>query len=255
MMEEQVFGIVSETLNVGINEITINSDIKNTLNWDSLNHVNLILRTCDSFNLNFKPELLTELTSTRKIIDYLKGRGGIMEEEGVKKFEIPIDELRVSSTSKVATITNANGIEMPVELSSMGIVIGEQQKLKKVLLLRDDEGSWVFPKGHVEEGETDRDAAIRELKEETGIELHPRQCLGKVHEFGFPFERKGVYKQINVFLFKTNAFGTINTEKDFMDGQWVDLPEAGNILQHEDAKNALNKAIDALNRENDREER
>lgn len=40
----------------------------------------------------------------------------------------------------------------------------------EVLLLRDRMGYWVFPKGHVDQGESLEQAAIREVQEETGIQ-------------------------------------------------------------------------------------
>ena len=40
-----------------------------------------------------------------------------------------------------------------------------------------DAGAWSFPGGHVEAGETDSEAAIRELLEETGIAARPRRTL------------------------------------------------------------------------------
>ncbi len=42
--------------------------------------------------------------------------------------------------------------------------------LGEVLLLQDKNGAWVFPKGHLDPGETHLDAALREVEEEAGIE-------------------------------------------------------------------------------------
>ncbi len=43
--------------------------------------------------------------------------------------------------------------------------------LERVLLVQHKPGHWSFPKGHVEAGETDRQAAIREVEEETGVRI------------------------------------------------------------------------------------
>ena len=50
---------------------------------------------------------------------------------------------------------------------SCGIVVFDQDK---VLLIKHNGGHISFPKGHVEEGETEKETALREVKEETGIE-------------------------------------------------------------------------------------
>jgi len=136
---------------------------------------------------------------------------------------------------------------MKEKISSMGIIIAENQGLKKVLLL-NSEGEWVFPKGHAEKNETYIETVIREIKEETGIKLRQNQCLGEIDEFKFYFEGEKAVKVIKVFLFKINLFENINFNKEegFTDGQWFDLREGIKTLQHDDARGALKKAINVL---------
>ncbi len=56
------------------------------------------------------------------------------------------------------------------ERSAGFVVFTEQENNKRLyLLLLYPSGHWDFPKGHVEEGESDLRAALRELKEETGL--------------------------------------------------------------------------------------
>jgi diadenosine hexaphosphate hydrolase (ATP-forming) len=51
-------------------------------------------------------------------------------------------------------------------LGAGGLVFNDQDE---VLLIRDRLGYWVFPKGHLDPGETLEEAAVREVAEETGI--------------------------------------------------------------------------------------
>lgn len=54
-----------------------------------------------------------------------------------------------------------------------------------LLIRRRDEGTWIFPKGHVEGKETDKEAAIREVAEETGISgIKPSLYIGSI-EYSF----------------------------------------------------------------------
>lgn len=78
----------------------------------------------------------------------------------------------------------------PTELSATGSVSGSAAVAERgaggvvfddtgnVLLLRHASGHWVFPKGHVEAGETEIEAALREVREESGVEAscESEQC-------------------------------------------------------------------------------
>lgn len=56
------------------------------------------------------------------------------------------------------------------------LINGEMQ----VLLVEHMDNTWVFPKGHVEDGESPEDAAVREIKEESGYDSRVVQQLGEV---------------------------------------------------------------------------
>ena len=48
-------------------------------------------------------------------------------------------------------------------------------------LLRKFNGDWVLPKGKVEEGENNEEAALREVSEETGVKAETLKYLGEIH--------------------------------------------------------------------------
>ena len=59
---------------------------------------------------------------------------------------------------------------MKSEKSCGAIVLSPDNTNRKVLLIKHENGGhWAFPKGHVEEGETEVETALREIKEETGL--------------------------------------------------------------------------------------
>lgn len=130
---------------------------------------------------------------------------------------------------------------MVEKISAMAIVI---TKRKKVLLL-NSEGEWVFPKGHVEASESLVDAAIREIKEESDIDISSSECLGQVDEFKFYFDGEKAVKVIKVlaFLIDRQRPITYKEEECFIDGKWVSVSDAFEMLAHDDAKAALRKAI------------
>lgn len=134
---------------------------------------------------------------------------------------------------------------MEEKISSMAIVIAKLREERKVLLL-NSEGEWVFPKGHVEEDETYLETAIRELKEESSVTVKKEESLGQVDEFKFYFDKEDALKIIKVFAFEINELREIkyNKEECFIDGQWFDSGIAIKILKHDDARNALKKALE-----------
>ena len=136
---------------------------------------------------------------------------------------------------------------MKEKISSMSIVIGEEENKKKVLIL-NNEGEWVFPKGHVENNETYLQTAIRELNEESGVSVTEKESLGQIDEFKFYFDGVKAVKVIKVFLFKIVDCPriTINKEEGFISGKWVSLDKAITMLSHDDARESLKKGIEKL---------
>ena len=130
------------------------------------------------------------------------------------------------------------------KISSMAIVIAKKEKKIKVLLL-NSEGEWVFPKGHVEANETELDAAIRELYEESNVKVNAQESIGQVDEYKFYFSGENAVKVIKVFAFIINDEReiTYNKNEGFIDGKWVEIDYALKMLKHNDAKNALEKTI------------
>ena len=70
----------------------------------------------------------------------------------------------------------------------------------KVLLIKQTKGHWGFPKGHVEKDETEIETAIREVKEETGLDIKDLKLVGVNNNVSPNFNR------YLVFLFKTKTF-------------------------------------------------
>ncbi len=68
----------------------------------------------------------------------------------------------------------------------------------RIVLRRTAQGEWVFPKGHVEPGETAARAAEREVLEETGLLVEVLEELGS-----FSFRHDGHTYRVRMFLTRT----------------------------------------------------
>ena len=59
-----------------------------------------------------------------------------------------------------------------MSIKKCGVIIKDAHQDQVLLVFGRKSQKWGFPKGHMEEGETEEQTALRELKEETGIVLH-----------------------------------------------------------------------------------
>lgn len=69
-------------------------------------------------------------------------------------------------SSAVDSVPGPRGNDAGYERGAGGVVFDDRGR---VLILRHASGDWVFPKGHVEPGETELEAAMREVAEEAGV--------------------------------------------------------------------------------------
>jgi 8-oxo-dGTP pyrophosphatase MutT (NUDIX family) len=91
---------------------------------------------------------------------------------------------------------------------------------------------WCLPKGHLEDGETPEDAAVREIEEETGIRGRVVGSLGTI-DYWFSAEGRRVHKLVHHFLLEATG-GKLSIEgdpdKEAIDAAWVPLTELAKTL-------------------------
>ena len=129
-------------------------------------------------------------------------------------------------------------------LSSGCAVFGPEGTV--LLLRRSDEGLWCLPKGTVEPGETLEETAVREVREETGLDVRVVSPLMEV-QYGFysPSDDTNVDKRVVYFLAERTG-GRLRLEPGFEDGRWCTLPEAVRLLHYENDRNVVRRAFAAL---------
>ncbi|CAN2230164.1 MutT NTP pyrophosphohydrolases including oxidative damage repair enzymes [Candidatus Nanopelagicaceae bacterium] len=117
---------------------------------------------------------------------------------------------------------------------TMGLLIGRYDHKdatgKRVL--------WSLPKGHIEEGETPEQAAIREVAEETGITSSITKSLGVI-DFWFMAGGKRIHKTVHHFQF-TEVGGTLAAQESEVDEvSWFPLSEIVDRLAYPDEKKLI----------------
>ena len=116
-----------------------------------------------------------------------------------------------------------------------------------MLLIRDPYRTWGLPKGHVEDGEGAADAALREVREETGLEdLELGPDLG---EIDWTFRRRGkrVHKHCRFFLM-ASARGEARPEisEGITECRWLPVEEALRTVDYDNARSILEKGVERL---------
>jgi 8-oxo-dGTP pyrophosphatase MutT (NUDIX family) len=116
------------------------------------------------------------------------------------------------------------------------VAVRDEGGVPRFLLVtaRRDPSAWIFPKGHIEPGETAAEAALRELREETGVTGEPGPALG-VNEFRIGDD----LFRVTYYLVRARA-GEPPTEGRRM--VWLPYPEARARLTFADARPILEAA-------------
>ncbi|MBX7067312.1 MAG: NUDIX domain-containing protein [Parachlamydiales bacterium] len=107
------------------------------------------------------------------------------------------------------------------------------------LIQHNRSGYWGFPKGHAEANETPEQAAFRELKEETNLELVSLiQTEPLKEQYTFILDRRRVFKQVLYYIAEVG--GDIILQKgEIHDGGWFPFPEAIARVTHQEGKTLL----------------
>ena len=120
---------------------------------------------------------------------------------------------------------------------SCGCIIFDNDK---ILLIKDTKGNWGFPKGHVEENETEEQTAIRETKEETNLDVEIDVSKRYVNHY---ITDKEVDKTVILFKAKKVGGTELPQEGEVSEIAWIKEKEALNFLTFNNTKEVLKIAL------------
>lgn len=186
--------------------------------------------------------------SRKKVYDFLRGvvvavatlKSGeqkcIVAPEGEIFYEPEIRE-RLNTLRNVEVVT----LNCLYEKSCGAIIIHKSgENNYKVLLVKNHNGRyWSFPKGHVEKGETEEETAIREIKEETGLDVEIVDSFREVSDY-CPFGR--IKKRVVFFMAQTFSTNVVVQKEEIDSYIWVDLYDVHNKCTYDNDLRVIKKA-------------
>ena len=99
---------------------------------------------------------------------------------------------------------------------------------------------WTFPKGHIEKGEKAREAALREVEEETGYRCEIEKAFDRV-QYWFKWKGELVNKTVTWFLMKPIEKTGAHDTDEILDTRWVPMEEARGLARYQSDKKLLAK--------------
>ena len=114
---------------------------------------------------------------------------------------------------------------------------------KKVLLIKQTNGIWGFPKGHVEKNETELQTAEREVKEETNIDVKIDET--KRYTMNYITDR-GASKEVVLFLAQKIGGNLSRQESEISQIEWLCFDDAISRLSYKNTKDLFKKVVSQL---------
>jgi len=140
--------------------------------------------------------------------------------------------------------------EIVREPTAGGIVFRHGESGVEILLIQDAKDRWTIPKGHIEEGETAKQTAKREIGEEAGLkEVDVLGWLGKIH---FRYRRidKLVLMTTQIYLVRAKGDTDAIQKEEWMNGiQWFKFHDALDAIEYEDIGKLMLLAMKRIRQE------
>jgi 8-oxo-dGTP pyrophosphatase MutT (NUDIX family) len=135
------------------------------------------------------------------------------------------------------------------EISAGGVVYRREGEEIEVVLAsrrtRRGELAWGLAKGGIEEGETHEEAAVREVKEETGYDAEIEASLGDTRYF-YVWEDTRIRKTVHFFLMRCTGGDPDDRDDEMEDVRWFPLDRALKRAAYRGEREVLGRAADLL---------
>ena len=141
---------------------------------------------------------------------------------------------------RTSTATSAGGIVVRHESGKPWLVVGSRRRER-------DGRTWTLPKGTPDAGESREQTALREVREETGLEV---RITGPLDSIEYWFVQSGIriHKIVHYFLMEPTGGDLAAHDHEFEDVRWIPFTDAPSVLTFETERALVARAAELLGR-------
>ena len=139
---------------------------------------------------------------------------------------------------RTGTATSAGGIVVRFDAGRPHLVVGARRRER-------DGRTWTLPKGTPKRGESTEETAVREVAEETGLEVRITAPLSSI---SYVFVQSGtrIHKTVHYFLMEPIGGDLSRHDREFDQVRWIPFDEAPSILTFETERDLVARAAEAI---------
>ena len=139
---------------------------------------------------------------------------------------------------RTATATSAGGIVVRYEAGRPQLVVGSRRRER-------DGRTWTLPKGTPHPDESTEETALREVGEETGLEVRITGALDHIH-YSFVQSGTRINKTVHYFLMEPVGGALERHDHEFDQVRWIDFADAPSVLTFETERALVAQAASVL---------